>query len=288
MSSDQAHNLRKRMDKLHATKQAKTIAVVSGKGGVGKSNFTLNFALSLAKSGKQVLLFDLDIGMGNIDILLGVHAKKSIVQMFDNQLSIHDIIETGPYSLSYIAAGSGLTDVFSMNEEKFTYFLHQFDELIHQYDYIFFDMGAGATRDSLYYILAADECFVVTTPEPTSMMDAYAMMKHIHAKNDNIPFRILVNRAESNKDGKAIMNRLQQVMIKFLAKNVEPLGILPYDKAVSKAVLKQIPFTSFDPKADVTKAMNEIVSQYLTGSIDINKKTPSTFIRKLKKFMIER
>lgn len=288
MSNDQAENLRNRMNRFQATRQAKTIAVVSGKGGVGKSNFTLNFALTLAKKGKDVLLFDLDIGMGNIDILLGLQAKKTIVQMYEDQLSIHDIIETGPNDLAYIAAGSGLTDVFSMDQEKFDFFLSQFDELMTHYDYIFFDMGAGATKDSLYYILAADECFVITTPEPTAMMDAYSMMKHMYSRNEQLPFYLVVNRAESKKDGKLIISRLQKVVQRFLSKDVLPLGILPYDRVVSKAVIQQVPFTIFDPKAQVTRAMIEIVGQYLSGVIEIEKKAPSSFINKLKIFIKER
>lgn len=285
---DQAANLRKKIDRLNTTKQAKTIAVVSGKGGVGKSNFSLNFALNLSKKGKKVLLFDLDIGMGNIDILLGVQAKRSIVQMYENQLSIHDIIETGPQDLSYIAAGSGLTDMFKMDESKFNYFLEQLDELITDFDYIIFDMGAGASVDSMFYVLAADECIVVTTPEPTSMMDAYAMMKHICYRNHQLPLYLLVNRAENNKDGRSIIKRLQKVMQSFLNKEIIPLGILPNDKSVSKAVINQIPFTLYDPKSKVTLAIEQIVTQYLGNLIDIEKKVPSTFISKLKQFVKER
>ncbi|WP_117169691.1 MinD/ParA family protein [Paraliobacillus sediminis] len=285
---DQAANLRKKIDRLNTTRQAKTIAVVSGKGGVGKSNFSLNFALNLSKKGKKVLLFDLDIGMGNIDILLGVQAKRSIVQMYENQLSIHDIIETGPHDLSYITAGSGLTDLFKMDENKFNYFLEQLDELITDFDYIIFDMGAGASVDSMFYVLAADECIVVTTPEPTAMMDAYAMMKHICHRNYHVPLYLLVNRAENNKDGRSIIKRLQRVMQSFLKKEITPLGILPNDKSVSKAVISQIPFTLYDPKSKVTLAMEQIVTQYIGNVINIEKKVPSTFISKLKQFVKER
>lgn len=288
MRSDQAASLRKRMDRLNAKRQAKTVSVVSGKGGVGKSNFTLNFALTLAENGKKVLIFDLDIGMGNIDILLGVQSKKTIVEMYEKQLAIHDIIETGPYSLSYIAAGSGLSDMFSMDEEKFNYFLSQVDDLIVDYDYIFFDMGAGASADSLNYILASDECIVVTTPEPTAMMDAYAMMKHINKMNEHLPFYLLVNRAEGLKDGKLVMRKLQQVVGQFLHKEVKPLGILPYDKVVSKAVIEQVPFTLYEPKARVSKTLKDIALKYLNGNNDSIKRTPSSFISKLMKFMKER
>ncbi|GAA4059961.1 MinD/ParA family protein [Amphibacillus indicireducens] len=288
MYNDQAASLRQKMKEKNGKKQAKTIAVVSGKGGVGKSNFTINFALKLIEKKKSVLIIDLDIGMGNVDILLGLQARYSIVQMYENDLSIHDIIEVGSNAISYISAGSGLSTVFNMDEEKLNYFLDQYHQISTEYDYIFFDMGAGATNESLAYILAADECILVTTPEPTSMMDGYAMIKHIHNKNDQLPFYLLINRADSVKEGKQVIKRLQKVTNYFLGKQITPLGVLPDDKKVSKAVISQVPFTLYDPLAQVSRAIDQIVTQYLTDSIDLDKKAPSSFITKLKKFIKER
>lgn len=288
MYKDQAASLRQKMNQINRTKQAKTIAVVSGKGGVGKSNFTINFALKLIEKNKSVLIIDLDIGMGNIDILLGLQSRYSIVQMYENHLSIHDIIEVGPKSIAYISAGSGLSTVFNMDEAKLNYFLDQFNQISSEYDYIFFDMGAGATNESLAYILAADECILVTTPEPTSMMDGYAMIKHIHNKNDQLPFYLLINRADSIKEGKQVIRRLQKVTSYFLAKQIEALGVLPDDKKVSKAVISQVPFVLYDPLAQASRAIDQIVNQYLTDTIDLDKKAPSSFITKLKKFIKER
>ena len=288
MYNDQAANLRQKMQRFNQKKQAKTIAVVSGKGGVGKSNFTINFALKLIEKRKSVLIIDLDIGMGNIDILMGLQARHSIVQMYENHLSIHDIIEVGPNSISYISAGSGLSTVFNMDEEKFNYFLDQYNEIASEYDYIFFDMGAGATDESLAYILAADECILVTTPEPTSMMDGYAMIKHIHNKNTQLPFYLLINRADSIKEGKQVINKLQKVTSTFLAKQITALGVLPDDKKVSKAVISQIPFVLYDPLTQASRAIEQIVNQYLTDTINLDKKAPSSFITKLKKFIKER
>lgn len=288
MFNDQASSLRRTMKKINnREQQAKTIAVVSGKGGVGKSNFTLNFALKLSEHNKSVLIIDLDIGMGNIDILLGLQAKYSIVQMYENDLSIHDIIEVGPNAISYIAAGSGLSKVFSMNEQMLNYFLDQFSEITSEYDYIFFDMGAGATDDSLSYILATDECIVVTTPEPTAMMDGYAMIKHIYQKNPLLPFYLLINRADSIKEGKQVIERLQKVSEHFLSKSLTALGVLPYDKKVSKAVISQVPFTLYDPQAQASRAVDQIVTQYLTDTINLDKKAPSSFITKLKRFIAD-
>jgi len=288
MYDDQASKLRQTMRSRRANRQAKTIAVVSGKGGVGKTNFTINFALKLMEQKKSVLIMDLDIGMGNVDILLGTQSRYSIVEMYEKELSIHDIIESGPNSLSYIAAGSGLSEVFNFDEAKLNYFSEQFSDIVANYDFILFDMGAGATDQSLSYVLAADECIVVTTPEPTAMMDAYAMIKHIHQKNQLLPFYLLINRTDSIEEGKKIIDKLKKVADYFLTKEILTLGILPYDKRVSQAVVAQVPFVLHDPRSQASRAIDQIVRQYLTDAIDVDKKAPSSFMTKLKKFIKER
>ncbi|MEQ6375344.1 MinD/ParA family protein [Bacillaceae bacterium S4-13-56] len=284
---DQAEQLREKLLQKHKG-EAKTIAIVSGKGGVGKSNVALNFALSLSKKKKKVLLFDLDIGMGNIDILLGLSPKYTIVNLFHDQLSIHDIIEVGPESLSYIAAGTGLSDIFQLDEEKFNFFLDQFQSLLNIYDFILFDMGAGISVETLHYVLAANECFVVTTTEPTSMTDAYGMIKHIAKRDSKLPMYLLVNRAYNDSSGKETMKRLQNVVQQFLSLDLNPLGILPDDRTVTRAVSRQIPFLLFDQKAMVSVAMEHIVNQYLEEHIDLSKKLPFTFVSRLKHYLLER
>ncbi|MCT2534541.1 MinD/ParA family protein [Aquibacillus koreensis] len=286
--SDQAAKLRRKLELLRNKRHAKTIAVISGKGGVGKSNFALNFSLGLLKKGKKVLIFDLDIGMGNIDILLGLSAKQSIANMFTHNLSIHDIIEVGPNSLSYIAAGSGLSDIFTMDQQKFTYFLDQLEDLMTSYDYIIFDMGAGITHGSLYYMLAADECIVITTPEPTSMTDAYAIIKHITNHNFNLPLLVLVNRIPNFKTGQEALERLQKVVQRFLHRDIIPLGLLPEDKTVVKAVTSQTPFMIYNPAADVSLALSQIVDQYVSDSINISETVPFSFVKRLKQLITER
>src|SRR5699024_1692753 len=172
---DQAERLRNRMNGHVEENNCKTIAVISGKGGVGKSTTVLNFAIEMQNKGKRVLIFDLDIGMGNIDILLGQPSKYTILNFLEEFLPIHDMIETGPKGLSYIAGGSGFNDLLELDEAKLNYFFSQYELLTKDYDYIFFDLGAGVSKSSLAFILASDECFLVTTPEPTSIADAYSM-----------------------------------------------------------------------------------------------------------------
>ncbi|SHN16409.1 MinD/ParA family protein [Gracilibacillus kekensis] len=283
--SDQASKLRQKITGLNSQFHAKTIAIVSGKGGVGKSNIALNFSLSLANQGKKVLLFDLDIGMGNIDILLGKSSKYSIINMFENNLSIYDIIESGPNSLFYIAGGSGQDHIFYLDDERLDYFLEQLELLFREYDYIIFDMGAGVTRETIHYILAVDECILVTTPEPTSMTDAYSMVKHILSQQ-SIQFHLIINRSKSEKQGIDIMNRMSSAIKRFLHHDITPLGTIPDDESVVEAVIDQQPFILHNPKAKASKAIEQVTKQFLGEIPKI--KDNSGFLSKLKRLITER
>ncbi|MBN9652866.1 MinD/ParA family protein [Halobacillus sp. GSS1] len=284
---DQAEILRMRMQEMGGNKQAKTIAVASGKGGVGKSNFCINFALQLMRKGRKVLIFDLDIGMGNIDILMGKSPKRTFVDLFKEDISIQDIIERGPESLPYIAGGSGLTRIFELDDSKFNYFQNEFEQLIKSFDYILFDMGAGATQDSLHFISSAHEVIVVTTPEPTSITDGYAMIKHLVHKDNRLPIKILVNRSLNEKSGRETFERLAVVVKRFLASEVALLGVLPDDRSVLEAVNKQRPFVIDRPKSRVSRSLEELVLGYLNES-RTQAASSFSFVDKLKRFVFER
>lgn len=284
---DQAEILRMRMQEKEGNKQAKTIAVASGKGGVGKSNFCVNFALQLMRKGRKVLIFDLDIGMGNIDILMGKSPKRTFVDLFKEDISIQDIIERGPESLPYIAGGSGLTRIFELDDAKFNYFQNEFEQLIKSFDYILFDMGAGATQDSLHFISSAHEVIVVTTPEPTSITDGYAMIKHLVHKDNRLPIKILVNRSLNEKSGRETFERLALVVKRFLASEVALLGVLPDDRSVLEAVNKQRPFVIDKPKSRVSRSLEELVLGYLNES-RTQASSSFSFVDKLRRFVFER
>ncbi|WP_327365023.1 MinD/ParA family protein [Virgibacillus dakarensis] len=288
MPDDQAAKLRQKLAVKNNQTHAKTIAIVSGKGGVGKSNFALNFALELLDKRKKVLLFDLDVGMGNIDILLGMQTNKTIVDMLADQLAFRDCLEIGPNNLDYIAAGSGLSEFFTMDKMKMNYFLEQYNDLIPKYDYIIFDMGAGTTSDSLAFVMAADECIVVTTPEPTSITDAYGMTKHIVNKQRNMPIYVVMNRSRTAKFGTKVLNQFQRVVFRFLQVNVFPMGVLPDDKTVQTAVTRQIPYLLLNSKAPVSRALKQIVTSYLANEISLNQQESLSFVQKVKRFMTER
>ena len=286
---DQAEGLRRQLDNSKKDiRKAKTISIISGKGGVGKSNFALNFSIELLKRKQKVLLFDLDVGMGNIDILLGLDAGQNIIDMIDSKLSIYDVIEKGPHDLSYISGGTGLTEFFMMDRQKRAYFYEQYYKLINEYDYIIFDMGAGATSESMFFVLASDECIVITTPEPTSITDAYGMIKHIVNNQGNMPIYIVMNRCLSQRHGTQSLERFQHVISQFLQIEIIKMGIVPEDKTVSTAVIRQIPYVLLNDKSAVSKVLSQITDRYLMSTKKLNKLRPLSFIQKLTELLKER
>lgn len=285
---DQAEHLRNRMNGNIEENNCKTIAVISGKGGVGKSTTVLNFAIELQNKGKRVLIFDLDIGMGNIDILLGQPSKYTILNFLEGFLPIHDMIEIGPKGLSYIAGGSGFNDLLELDETKLNYFFTQYELLTKEYDYIFFDLGAGVTKSSLAFILASDECFLVTTPEPTSIADAYSMIKHIVKEDPKLPIVVWMNRSETVREGMLMLDKFANVAKEFLNKDIIKLGVLPYDFIVSRAVSRQTPYVILNENARVSRAMRQNVERYLTLNETNYEPKQATFIQRLKKFLLVR
>ncbi|WP_378932189.1 MinD/ParA family protein [Metabacillus herbersteinensis] len=287
--TDQAARLREQLNMRHnQPKQAHTIAVTSGKGGVGKSNFSLNFSLALLKENHRVLLFDLDIGMGNIEILIGSSSQHTIVDFLEQQLSIADIITKGPSGLDYISGGTGLTNLFKLSESKFQHFASQLERVFHHYDYVIFDMGAGISEDALRFILSVDEIIAITTPEPTSLTDAYAAIKYICINNDSIPFSIVVNRSYDRKVGESTYQRLSLTIKQFLSRDIPLLGTIPDDPSIMKAVIHQTPFLLYQPNSQASKALINLTSDYLksksTSSSNIEQKA---FITKLKSFFMK-
>ncbi|PLT34195.1 MinD/ParA family protein [Bacillus sp. V5-8f] len=286
---DQAEHLRKRIREANSMQAAKTIAVISGKGGVGKSNFSLNFSITLAKKGHSVLLFDMDIGMGNIDILMGNSSRHSIIDFFEYGTPLSEIISSGPENISVIAGGTGLTKLFDLDQSQFDSFLEEFNSLLHKYDYIIFDMGAGISHESSRFMLSVDDLFVVTTPEPTAVMDAYSVMKYLHSVNESISFYLICNRVQSEMEGQDTINRLQSALRKFLQKEITPLGFLPDDKSVSRAVAKQVPFVVDNSISIASKALSEIAVRYEMGDFrDGVTLKKNNFLGKLKNYFLSR
>lgn len=285
---DQAEVLRQRINNIFVSNRSHTrnrgntriITVTSGKGGVGKSNFALNFALCLIQQQKKVLIFDVDVGFANIDVLLGFSPKQTVVKMIEEELSIWEIIEEGPHGLQFIAGGSGFSRLLELDERKLQRFFEQLSQLQGYVDYIILDTGAGLSPESLRYIAAADDVILVTTPEPTSYMDAYAVLKMVHSHSPSVQFNFVINRCQSIKEGRQTFNKLHLVANQFLNKQIHSLGFIPEDAKISKAVKEQSPFYLQFPECKASNAIREITATFLNTTVE-NSSGVKGFLRKM-------
>lgn len=264
--SDQAARLRSLIQSRHsgeAERKTRIVTVTSGKGGVGKSNFTLNFALTLQSLGYKSLIFDADIGLANIDVLMGINSKYSLYHLLKREKTIKEIIQNGYGGLSFIAGGSGFNDLIRLSDEDLNHFVWQIEQLNGHFDFIFFDTGAGLSKETLKFIIAAQETIVITTPEPTAITDAYAIIKMIHSMGHEVQFKLVVNKISNIKEGLSTAQKIQMVAQRFLGLDIEAIGHVPDDSHVSQAVKRQVPFTSAYPQSAATKGMNQLVARYL-------------------------
>lgn len=263
---DQAEALRKLADNDGKENQknniSKIITVTSGKGGVGKSNFVVNLAITLQRSGKKVLIFDADLGMGNDDVLMGLYPKHNIFDIIFTDLTLKDIIIEGNEGVALIPAGSGLNKVHELTENERQLFLTKLSEL-DEFDYILMDTGAGVSRDILAFISASEELIIITTPEPTSLTDAYSLAKaadHFKLK-DNA--KVIVNKAFSKEEGIETFNKFNRAVTKFLNIKIEYLGYILDDRKLVQSVRAQKPFVNLYPNCDASKNIEDIAMKIL-------------------------
>ncbi len=218
---DQAEKLRQLSSQILRTEnyadidgQARVIAVTSGKGGVGKTNITVNLALALINMGKRVLIIDADIGLANIDVLLGVVPQYDLSAVFQGEKKITEVVSEGPGGIKFIAGGT-VDGFLGLKDWQLENIISNFVELEEFFDIILIDTGAGVSQNVLSFVLAVNEVLVITTPEPTSIADAYGIIKVISGRNTSARTRLLVNRADRESDAIATSKRLQMVAKKF-------------------------------------------------------------------------
>ncbi|MBP1991319.1 MinD/ParA family protein [Paenibacillus eucommiae] len=265
--TDQAQGLRNlvQIQNENNTRETRVITVTSGKGGVGKSNFTLNFALTLQSRGYKVLVFDADIGLANIDVLMGVSSKYSLYHLLKKEKTIWEIIQKGYNDLEFIAGGSGFNDLLRLTEEELEYFAQQVNQLNGYVDFIIFDTGAGLSKETLKFILAAEDTIVVTTPEPTSITDAYAIIKMVNSMGHKVSFTLVINRVTDLKEGKYTADKISMVAKQFLQIDIPTLGFVDDDSSVMKAVKKQVPFTVAFPNSAASRGIQVLVDRFIAG-----------------------
>lgn len=240
---------------------ARTIAVTSGKGGVGKTNFTTNLALLLAQARRRVIVVDADLGLANIHVVMGISPTYHLEHVLRGEKTLKEILISTPAGVQIIAGGSGITELANLDHAQRTRFIESLSELDHLADIILVDTGAGLSQNVMGFVLAADEVIVITTPEPTSLADAYATIKVVSRESPGTPLHLVVNMATSEAEATAVYERLSLVAKQFLHIELDYLGYLPQDAAVSRAVRSQQPFTQFSPGSPVARALSQIVDR---------------------------
>ncbi|MCC5909816.1 MAG: MinD/ParA family protein [Clostridiaceae bacterium] len=274
---DQATKLRDLINKRRATeekstafkkipaKKARVICVTSGKGGVGKTNFTANLAIALSKQDQQVVIVDADLGLANIDVVLGVMSKYTLLDIVKHRKNILDVMNVGPQGVKIISGGSGIIDLVDMSSEHINTLVSSFDEITDRADILLIDTGAGLSKSVMSFVLAAEEVIIVTTGEPTSITDAYAMIKTIGLQEKNKDIKLIINRIESINEGKAAFEKLENACKKFLNIKIEKLGFIMEDNNVRKAVNAQTPFIIQYPNSSVSRNI-ELIASKLTNN----------------------
>jgi flagellar biosynthesis protein FlhG len=263
---DQASSLREYMHRFNQEKQksARVITITSGKGGVGKSNFTLNFALGLKEMGKKVVVLDLDLSTANINILMGISARFSLQDVLHQRKHLKEIIEVGTEGIEYINGGLEIDDLLKFDQQKMSFFWNQIQELQAYADFILLDTGAGISKELVDFIVASDETILVTTSEPTAMADSYAVLKTVQRNSVEMPkFRLVVNRVQSYREGVETSKALQFACQSFLKVNLKTLGYLFEDAHVRQSVKIQTPFLISYPHCQASKGIKQIVYTYL-------------------------
>ena len=255
---DQAQRLRQMAGEnanMGAENRPKVLTVTSGKGGVGKSNIVVNLSIALQKIGKKVMIFDADIVMVNDDILMGCSSKYNVFDVINKGKEIEDVVLTGPFGVKLLPGGSALTKVEDLTENQRTTFLNKLTALT-GLDYIIMDTGAGVNKSVLGFIACSEDLIIVTTPEPTSLTDAYSLLKAVKHFNIKDSAKVIVNRSLDNNDANMTFNKFNSAVTKFLNMDLEYLGKVSEDKKLSYAVREQKPVIVSYPNSEAARDIN--------------------------------
>ena len=264
---DQANKLRQLVvnnESIETTKQhhIKIFSIVSGKGGVGKTNFTINLALALKQMGKRVLILDADIGMSNANILMGVTVKYHLFNALNGEIALRDVIVKSDDGIDLISGGSDLFYLESLDQEKQKSVIESLSEFA-DYDILLIDNGAGLSKQSLTFTILADEIILLTTPEPTAITDAYRVLKAISVYNLKKKVKVVINQVHDLSSGDDAFNKLLKTSEHFLAIELESIGYIFNDIRVNKAIMEQSPVVTKYPNSMASTNIIQICENIL-------------------------
>lgn len=270
---DQAERLRNmvKASKKNRLKTARLITVTSGKGGVGKSNTSVNLAVQLQNMGYRVIIFDADFGLANVEVMFGAIPKYNLSDLIFHGMTLEEIVIEGPMGVRFISGGSGVEELSNLTTEKVRFLAGKLVQLDQMADIVIVDTGAGISDSVLEFVKMSKEVILVTTPEPTSIMDSYALLKTLRHKEGFDPnyteIYVLGNRVMERGEGLALYEKLKVVVDKFLEMRLHYLGSIPYDIGVSRAIMQQKPISIVNKLSKVSLAYEEIARKLLEMEI---------------------
>ncbi|MDR2740307.1 MAG: MinD/ParA family protein [Treponema sp.] len=243
-------------------KRARIITITSGKGGVGKTNVSVNMALAYARLGKKVVVMDADLGLANVNVMLNMIPKWNLYHVIRKQKTMKEIMVETEYGISIVAGASGFSKIANLNEDERKGFIDELNTLSNA-DIIIIDTSAGVSSSVLDFIAAADDAVIITTPEPTAITDAYGIIKIIATEIDslNMGLKLVVNRVKTVAEAKKVADRMTNIAGQFLNLKVDYLGFIYDDAVVSHAVLRQRPFMVIDPRCKASLCVRHIVGR---------------------------
>ena len=266
---DQADELRKMME-VKDKRPQRIISITSGKGGVGKTNIAINLAIALQQLGKNVLLIDADLGLGNVNVILGTIPEYNLYHVIKGTKKIHEVVLETEYGIRYIAGASGFSSLANLSSRGLTKLINSMDSL-NDADIIIIDTGAGISDNVLYFLLSSDENIVVTIPEPTAILDAYGVIKSIAPENPKADIKILVNRVTKASEGKEVGDKIIEVSKRYLDMDIKYLGYVLEDKTIAYSVSQQLPFYQYDNKCHASISIHNIAKKIIDMEYDEEK-----------------
>ena len=278
--AEQAQRLREYVRNTKGSaSRARVIAVTSGKGGVGKTSTSVNLGIALAQAGNKVILLDADLGLANVEVLLGLNSLYNLQHVIDGEKRMSQILVQGPGGIFVVPGSSGLAKLADLNESERQNILSGLREMQITADFIIIDTMAGIGRNTISFVVAADEILLITTPEPSAIVDAYAMVKTVSMRRDDANIRLIVNMVLNQKQASAVSAKLTNVTQQYLGRRITYLGFIPRDPHVSQAVMQSHPFSIRYPNAPATKCVQEIAQRIITQR-PVQKPNATSFFRR--------
>jgi len=257
--NDQASGLRK----MQSSEQIKVIAVSGGKGGVGKTNVSLNTAIALGQLGKRVLVLDADLGLANVDVMLGLRVKQNLSHVLSGECELDDIIIEGPAGINVIPATSGTQSMVDLTPSEHAGLIRAFSDMHTKFDVLIVDTAAGISDMVLSFCRASQDVMLVVCDEPTSITDCYALMKLLSRDHGVFKFKVVANMVRSPKEGQQLFGKLAKVSDRFLDVALELVAVIPFDENIRKSVRKQQAIVEAFPSSPASVAIKSLASNLI-------------------------